>query len=76
MQPYFLVGTHYALPIGEFENLSEATNSRYYQDTLRACHNDSIIVNHAEAHEIMRQLVINLKKYDNTEFKQTGLNHE
>jgi hypothetical protein len=76
MQPYFLVGTHYVFNIGEFENLSEATNSEYYQQTLKNCHHDSIIVNHAEAHEVMRQLHNQLKAYDNSQFKQTGLNHD
>lgn len=65
---YFLVGRHYAYDIGEHDNLQAALASDDCARMGRIA--DSLVLNRAEAHEVMRQLKLKLSAYDNSMLKQ------
>ena len=66
---YFLVGRHYVYDIGEYDSLESARAS---DDCARfgGSDADSLVLNRAEAHEVMRQLKLKLSFYDNSMLKQ------
>ena len=67
---YFLVSNNCSFDLGEFESREACMKSDYYYAMGGGRFADMVLMNRVEAHEMMRQLKLQLSRYDNTELKQ------
>lgn len=67
---YFLMGSNSVFDLGAYESREACMKSNYYNSMGGGKYPDLLLVNRAEAHEVMRQLKLKLSRYDNSMFKQ------
>ena len=68
-EAHFLIGHNSAHDIGMFESKEKAAKSDAYYN-MGGGRYGQLLVNRAQAHEVMRQLTKKLAYYDNSDCKQ------